>query len=262
MIVRHLAALAKPSPPMKGKRMRKISLRGGIITAVSAAVVLAGGTLAVAATGVVTAAGPKPVSVYACERSGHVTVSPVSTPSSRCPAGTTSVVIGARGPAGPAGAKGATGATGATGQQGPSGVVAATTTDLGGVASVATGGGFVANATAVGTVDLKAGTYLLSLAAKATPLMTSGVQVFPQFFVYDQAANAAFAGDLFNAGSGALESGGHVTIDSYYSGSAVVTLASDTEIRVYAFGYDSDQSAGSYALDDLTVTAVQLQVAG
>jgi hypothetical protein len=244
--------------------MRKISLRGGIVAGLLSVAVLGGSAAAIAATSAsaTTAAGPKAVTLYGCEASGHVSVTLLSSPPAKCPSGTTLIKTDAQGATGPAGAKGAAGATGATGQQGPSGVVAATTTDLGGAASVATGGGFVAGATQVGTVDLKAGTYLLSLAAKATPLMTSDVQVFPQFFVYDQAANAAFAGDLFNAGSGALESGGHVTIDSYYSGSAVVTLASDTDIRVYAFGYDSDQSAGSYALDDLTVTAVQLQVAG
>jgi hypothetical protein len=244
--------------------MRKISLRGGIVAGLLSVAVLGGSAAAIAATSAsaTTATGPKAVTLYGCEAPGHVSVALLSSPPAKCPSGTTLIKADAQGATGPAGAKGATGATGATGQQGPSGVVAATTTDLGGVASVATGGGFVAGATQVGTVDLKAGTYLLSLAAKATPLMTSGVQVFPQFFVYDQAANAAFAGDLFNVGSGALESGGHTTIDSYYSGSSVVTLTQDTSLHVYAFGYDSDTSAGSYQLDDLTVTAVQLQVAG
>jgi hypothetical protein len=130
--------------------------------------------------------------------------------------------------------------------------------DLGGVASVATGGGFVANATEVGTVDLAAGTYQVTVNAKATPLMTSAVQVFPQFFVYDQAANADFTGDLLNVGSGALESGGNVNIDSYYSGTGVITLADATTLHVYAFGYDSDRGAGSYQLDDLAVTALPI----
>jgi hypothetical protein len=199
-----------------------------------------------------------------------------------CPAGTTALAWDSAGPAGPAGAKGATGAAGAqgpagatgsqgqagpagadgadgaAGPQGPSGVVSAGAHDLGSVASVATGGGFVANSTEVGTVSLKAGTYLLSMTAKATPLMTSDVQVFPQFFAYDEAKNSSFTGDLLNVGSGALESGGHTTIDSYFSGSTVVTLAQDTTLHVYAFGYDSDQGAGTYVLDDLTVTAVQV----
>lgn len=156
---------------------------------------------------------------------------------------------GTQGPAGPAGATG------------PSGVVSVTTKDLGAVASVPTGGSFVTGATLVGTVALKAGTYLVSLNAKATPLLTSAVQVYPEFFVYDQAANADFTGDLFNVGSGALESGGNLQIDSYYSGSDVVTLTADTTLDLYAFGYDSDRGAGSYDLDDLTVNAVQLQAA-
>jgi hypothetical protein len=155
----------------------------------------------------------------------------------------------------------ASGAAGAQGPAGPSGVVSVTTRDLGAVASVATGGSFAANATLAGTVNLKAGTYLVAVSAKATPLMTSAVQVFPQFFAYSQPKNAAFAGDLFNVGAGALESGGNVQIDSYYSGSDVITLAGDTTLDVYAGGYDSDRSAGTYRLDDLTVTAVQLQAA-
>jgi hypothetical protein len=131
--------------------------------------------------------------------------------------------------------------------------------DLGGVATVKTGGGFVSNATLAGTVTLPAGTYLLTLNAKATPSDTSSAQVFPQFFVYDQKDNANFTGDLFNVGSGALESGPHTTIDSYYSGSTVITVPAGGEtLYVYAFGYDSDQSAGTYDLDDLSVTTVNL----
>jgi hypothetical protein len=127
--------------------------------------------------------------------------------------------------------------------------------DLKGIASVATGGPFVANSTEVGTVSLKAGTYLVSVNAKATPNVNSATPVFPSFFVYNQAKNAAFAGDLFNIGSGALAAGS-TSLDSYYSGSEVVTLASDTVLHVYAFGYSPGGAAGSYALDDLTVNAV------
>ena len=176
---------------------------------------------------------------------------------------------GSTGPQGPAGANGATGpqgpagATGATGPQGPSGVVSTSTTDLGGVASVPTGGGFVANATQVGTVKLGAGTYLINVNAKATPNAVTNGQVFPEFFVYNQAANSSFTGDLFNVGSGALEqfptSVLSSKIDSYYGGSAVLTIPSGGEtLHIYAFGYDSDQGAGSYVLDDLTVTATQI----
>lgn len=157
------------------------------------------------------------------------------------------------------GAAGAAGAKGDTGAQGPSGVVATATDDLGGVASVPTGGGFVSNATLVGTVNLAAGTYLVSVSAKATPLAATGaVQVFPQFFVYDQAANSSFTGDLLNVGSGALESGANATIDSYYSGSSTVTLDAATTLHIYAFGYDSDQGASNYKLDDLTVNATAI----
>lgn len=144
--------------------------------------------------------------------------------------------------------------TGPAGQQGPSGVVSTKTTDLGSVPSVATGGGFVANATQVGTIDLKAGTHLLSLKAKATPPSggTGPAEVFPQFFVYNQVKNASFTGDLFNVGSGALESGANAQIDSYYGGSSVATLTSATTLYVYAFGYDSDRGAGLLLLDHTT----------
>ncbi|HEY2079283.1 MAG TPA: hypothetical protein VGH53_23375, partial [Streptosporangiaceae bacterium] len=81
--------------------------------------------------------------------------------------------------------------------------------------------------------------------------------VFPQFFVYDQPANSSFTGDLFNVGSGPLASN-NTTIDSYFSGSGEVTLSSDTTLHVYAFGYDSDRSAGTYTLDDLSVTATHI----
>jgi hypothetical protein len=166
---------------------------------------------------------------------------------SACPKGTYPVSWGSEGASGPAG---------------PSGVVSTVTKDLGGKASVATGGSFATNATEAGEVSLPAGTYLLSVAAKATPTMTSAVQVFPAFAVYNQAANASFTGDLINVGSGALESGGNTNIDSYYDGSSTVTLTSATTLHVYAFGYDSDRGAGAYALDDLTVTATQVTPAG
>jgi hypothetical protein len=161
------------------------------------------------------------------------------------------------------GTTGAQGATGATGPQGPSGVVSTGTTDLGAVGSVPTGGSFVSHATQVGTINLVEGTYLVNLNAKATPSSDTGsVQVFPQFFVYNQAANANFTGDLFNVGAGALESGANDTINSYYSGSSeiVVPVGGET-LHVYAFGYDSDTSAGAYALNDLTVTATQINAA-
>ena len=58
-------------------------------------------------------------------------------------------------------------------------------------------------------------------------------------------------------GSGALEPTA-TNHDSYYSGSDLVTLASDTTLDIYAFGYDADSGGGTYALDDLTVTSVAL----
>ena len=158
------------------------------------------------------------------------------------------------------GAAGTPGPKGDPGVQGPSGVVSVLTKDLGAVASVPTGGRFAANKTLAGTVALKAGTYLISVNAKATPDVSSPVAVFPQFFVYNGPAAADFSNNLLNAGAGALATDS-TSIDSYYSGSGVITLTADSTLNVYAFGYDSDRGAGTYALDDLTVTAVQLQPA-
>lgn len=165
------------------------------------------------------------------------------------------ITWGTQGPAGPQGPKG---------NPGTPGTDATTSTksyDLGAVSSVPTGGSFAANATQVGTVSLAAGTYLVDVNAKATPPSggTGAVQVFPEFFVYNQAKNASFTGDLFNVGAGALESGAHATIDSYYSGSDILVIPAGGEtLHVLAFGYDSDQGAGSYVLDDLNLTATLL----
>ena len=124
--------------------------------------------------------------------------------------------------------------------------------------SIPTGGSFVAGATDIGTLNLPAGTYLVNFSAKATPNSTGTAQVFPQFFVYNQVKNASFAGNLFNVGTGALEPAS-TNHDSYFSGSDVITVPSGGwTLQVYAFGYDSDSGAGSYALDAATITAVQL----
>lgn len=201
---------------------------------------------------------------FACvSRGGNGTAGAITGHPVTCPSGSILAEdnnIGPAGTAGTPGAKGTTGApgaTGATGPQGPSGVVGVTVKDLGGVASVPTGGSFVSNSTLVGTVSLSAGTYLVSVQAKATPDVSSVVGVFPQFFVYDQAANASFTGDLFNVGAGSLAES-NTNIDSYFSGSDVITLTSPTTLNLLAFGYDADRSTGTYQLDDLTVTAVQV----
>lgn len=124
---------------------------------------------------------------------------------------------------------------------------------------VTTGGSAATTATEIGTVTLQPGEYLVSFTAKATPLMTSAVQVFPEFFVYDQPLTSSFAGNVLNVGSGALESGGSTNIDSYFSGSGAVTVtAPNTTLHLYAFGYDSDRGNGAYTLDTASLTAVPI----
>lgn len=263
---------AAGSSSRKGHEMiRKIS---AVIAAVVATVGIGGAALASTAS---TATSPTVFSGCVNTRTGRVLDNVFTSPANfrGCPSGSFEVTwnqrglkgatgaTGATGPAGPAGAPGATGAKGDTGSQGPSGVVSTGTTDLGGVASVPTGGSFVTNATDVGEITLDAGTYLLNVDAKATPPSggTGAVEEFPQFFVYNGTPLADFSNDLFNVGSGALENGANANIDSYFSGSGEITLNSLTTLHFYAFGYNSDRSAGSYVLDDLSVTATRLNPA-
>ena len=119
------------------------------------------------------------------------------------------------------------------------------------------GGPAADNAVLLGKLYLPAGESQLNVYAKATPDSDYTANVFPQFFVYNQPLTSSFAGDLFNVGSGALEAGND-TIDSYYSGSQVITLAKPGYVYVYAFGYASDKSGGTYTVDNANITAVSL----
>ncbi len=162
------------------------------------------------------------------------------------------------------------GQRGARGPQGPSGVVSTSDTSLvtGAAKNVATGGSFTTNKTLVGTVKLKGGTYLVNANFVATPNAVTTGQVFPQVFVYNGAQLSNFSNDLFNVGSGALEQATQPEINtdpinSYFSGSAEIKVPSAGEtLDVYAFGYDSDTGAGSYALNALHVTTTALNPAG
>jgi len=95
--------------------------KAAVLTA--AAVALAAGAGVWGGTALAAATGPKPVTVYSCEQPGHVVVTLLSTPSAKCPAGTTSVAIGAQGPRGLQGIQGIQGVKGDTGP--------AVTTDFG-----------------------------------------------------------------------------------------------------------------------------------
>lgn len=169
-----------------------------------------------------------------------------------CPSGTSAIAFNGTGP------KGATGAAGTTGGSGISYV--ATHLEFVGPATIPTGGSFMTNSVRLDSdpgITLPAGTYLATLNAQATPRASGDTaQINPQFFVYSQLKNAAFTGDIFNVGAGALEPDG-TNHDSYYSGSATFTIEQTTSLHVYAFGYDSDEGAGAYTLDHLTLTFVQ-----
>lgn len=200
--------------------------------------------------------GPRSITAYSCENSTRTLKTVLTEHQQTCPTGMTEVSVG--GVAGPRGPQGPAGATGATG---PSGFVETAVVDLGAVPSVATGGPFVTNATQVGTVFLAAGTYIVTVNAKATPPSggTGAVNEFPQFFLYNQPANASFAGDLLNVGAGPLEAGANSNIDSYYSGTGIVTLTSATTLHLYAFGYNDNRGSDTYVLDDATVTVALLK---
>jgi hypothetical protein len=157
---------------------------------------------------------------------------------------------GTTGPAGPAGARG---------PAGPSGVQAVVTAPLTATAGVPTGGSFNSKAVQVGTASLPAaGTYLLNLNAQSEPSAdTSSAGVQPQFFVYDQAKNASFTGDLLNIGSGTLAPAG-TDHDSYASGTQIVTVTGPTTLYIYGFGYDNDSGASDFNLIAGSLNAVQL----
>jgi hypothetical protein len=196
--------------------------------------------------------------VYACERPGHVPVQFFSTPPI-CPVGTRAIKVGQ-------GSTPSTGTgTGAAFVPQPTQLIDLWT-EADPALTVPTGGKFCPDPPAcsggsvlAGHLGLPAGTWQVTIAAKASP--NSGtpalpLQTFPQFFVYTQAKNAAFAGDQLNIGSGSIDTGaGH---DSYYTGTGIITLSAHTELFVYAFGYDSDGGSGSYNMTQLTVAAVSV----
>lgn len=234
---------------------RLFARRAVQVTAGAAMVVAVGGAALAAQTG-----GSQPGRIAAAGNTIHACVFTkanrtieqaftASTP--KCAKGSFSITINARGPQGK---------RGPAGPAGRSGVVATTTDDIGNASSVPTGGSFVTNSTEVGTMDLKAGTYLISANAKVTPDVAETVGVHPEFFLYNQAVNPAFAGDEFNFGGAALPEN-NTTIDTYDSGSTVITVPAQTTFHWVAFGYDDDRGASTYTLDDLSVTITQLNPA-
>jgi hypothetical protein len=185
-----------------------------------------------------------------------------------CPKGSFYVSLaGPQGPAGPAGPKGKTGPRGPQGPASSNGSLASTWTPTAVTlpASVNSGGSFSSGKTALGTLILQPGKYLLNVNFMATPNATTTGNVFPSLYVYNGAPLSDFSNDLFNAGSGALEdpTSTELTdndpIDSYFSGSGIVTVTGSAEtLDIYAFGYDSDQGSGTYTLDAASISAVQV----
>lgn len=244
---------------LTGKRL-------GLAAATALAVVATATGAAYAAGTVMAASAIQPKAAYSCEGSGHVVVTLLSTPSSHCPAGTTSIVLGAQGPQGQPGLqgiqgvkgdKGDPGTDGTNGSPGPSGVQALATDPLTPANGIVTGGGFLAHATAVGTVPLDAGTYQLCINAKAEQPTAASGSVSAQLFVYDTdaLANQSFTGDLLNVSA---DTQGGTSHDAYLNGCTLVTEASPVTLHVYGFGYDSDTGSGSWNLMGGAVTTIKL----
>jgi hypothetical protein len=198
-----------------------------------------------------TSAGPVSRTVYGCDPAIHAGFTPMSSPSRSCPAGTTSVSIGG------------TGATGPAGKAGPSGVQAIASHDFvdpTAALAVVTGGSFVSLSTQAGsTYDLAAGTYEACLSGKAEQPVAASGSVSAQLFLYDQAKSSNYTGDLLNVSA---DTQGGTSHDAYLNGCTIVTESSPVTLRLYAFGYDSDQGSGTYNLISATLHLVQLTPAG
>lgn len=242
-----------------------------VLVAAASLGLVAAGTAAFASTSNATASSP----ITACVGTAksftptRVVFNLHTTGTTTCPNGSFATSWNKAGPQGP---KGVTGPQGPAGPQGPQGPAAsdvngslASTWSLPAAQSVATGGSFSKNETTVGTLDLKPGTYLVNVNFKATPNAATSGQVFPQLFIYNGAFSGDFSKDLANVGAGALEEATATelsdgdAIDSYYSGSAIVTVPAGGEtLNFLAFGYDSDSGMGSYSLDTASASAVQV----
>lgn len=241
------------------KRRKRAVIVGVVVTAAALVIPFGGRAIAgsIAGDGASEYPAIPSATVFACEQKGHVQVTILSTPSSHCPAGTTSIKIGQE--ASPAAT------TPAVFTPQPT-QLAPLWTPADPPLTVPTGGKFCPDppacsggAVLAGHLGLPAGTWQVTLSTKVnansgTP--ASPTATFPQFFVYTQVKNATFTGDAFNVGSGALDTG--TNHDSYYTGSGIITLTAHTELFIYAFGYDSDNGAGSYDMTALQVSAVSV----
>lgn len=160
-----------------------------------------------------------------------------------------------RGPVGPPGAKGDTGPAGETGPQGPSGVQALVTKDFAETDGIVTGGSFVSLSTEIGTFDIPAGTYQVCVNGKVEQPTASTGQLSAQLFLYDQAKNADFTGDLLNVSA---DPQGGTKHDAYLNGCTLITESAAATLHLYGFGYDADSGAGAFNLMSATVSLIQL----
>jgi hypothetical protein len=153
------------------------------------------------------------------------------------------------------GLKGDTGPAGPAGPAGASGVQALASHDFAEKDGVATGGSFVTGATDLGTFAVPAGTYEVCVNGKVEQPVNATGAVSEQLFLYDQAANSNFSGDLLNESTSTQGGTGH---DAYLNGCTVISETSAVTAHLYAFGYDSDQGTGKYNVMSASVKLVQL----
>lgn len=247
----------------------KKSLKLIISGAVTAAVLAGGSLAAVAATSQTPVFEPNKL----CYNAGGsvIAVHNVCPPKYK----TYLLAVGQRGPKGATGARGATGKTGPQGIQGVQGVPGKDGKDgssgvvwndtvnlLTAPVSVATGGGFVANSTLVGTITFAtAGYWNIQISAQTTPKASGDTsQIFPQLFLYSQPKSPDFTGDVLNMSTEDQPDG--TNHNSYLNGSITVFIPDPaTKYYVYAFGYDADTGAGSYTLNYVNMTYTEFKSA-
>jgi hypothetical protein len=148
------------------------------------------------------------------------------------------------------------GPQGPAGPQGPSGVQALTTITATEHDGIVAGGSFFALSTEVANGTLDAGTYQVCVNGKVEQPTASAGQLSAQLFLYDQAKNAGFAGDLLNVST---PTQGGTTHDAYLNGCTLVSETGAVTLHLYGFGYLSDNGSATYNLmAGATISAIKL----
>jgi hypothetical protein len=90
---------------------------------------------------------------------------------------------------------------------------------------------------------------------KAEQPVASTGQLSAQLFLYDQAKNSSFTGDLLNVSTPTQGGTNH---DAYLNGCTLVSETAAVTLHLYAFGYSQDQGSGLFNLMGATISAIKL----